>query len=206
MNPQLIINDLSLNLKNLNVSTIDFLFNYKQYLIDEEYILDKHFVKCFHCDSINIDFQIFNEIEEKYFYEFCDNFRDFDYYRLLIDNFEECVKKHKALRILYCKDCNTILNINNKDQVINLDLESSNIIPLLSESNFILKKDNITFPKICPFCKNTTFNVDTFNEDYTCSNCKNYIISNDGKIHYYPYLKEYLNQKENPIIYNGLII
>lgn len=94
-------NELSLTLSNLKTSNIDFLFNYKQYLIDEEYISNNKFIKCFHCDSGNIEFRIFNEIDKKDFDKFCENFKDINTYKLLVENFDKCVKNHKSLRIFY---------------------------------------------------------------------------------------------------------
>ena len=199
-------NELSLTLSKLKTSNLDFLFNYKQYLIDEEYISNNKFIKCFHCDSGNIEFRIFNETDKKDFDNFCENFKDINVYKLLVENFDECVKKHKSLRLFYCKDCYTILNINNEDQVIDLDLNANNIIPLLIQEDFIEKKENITFPKQCPFCKNKNFYLESFDEDFICNNCNSYVISNDGKIHYYDTLNEYLNQKDNPIVVKEFIV
>lgn len=173
--------DLCPNLDNLQISSTNFIFNWKENLINEEYFSYKtnKFVTCYHCNKQNIKkIYIANRKFDDFLLNELNYYKCFNYYKdilswmTVMDGYAE---------IEYCEDCKSILNVNNKPFFIEYNITSIDYERLLIKEQYAgLERNNLKSIKQCPYCNNTTFRKQSLSKsrvEYFCDKCNHYIYS-----------------------------
>lgn len=198
---RLLIYELSDNLKNIDCSSAGFFLNWKEYLQDEEYILDNKFIKCPYCDSEHIrrkyakgrNFEEFIRDNQIYY----NREKDYWDYFYLKHTLELMTIVAGYANIEFCDDCKKVITANEKPFFFYYHTFSGDYEKLYIDEGLMNKNKS---PVLCPSCGSKNFFAE---ENYDkeiiqhiyCVRCKSYICDRDTSDNNYYLNMQYFGHK-----------